>query len=207
MIIPPSWAGGAAFSDALDGDIMADPSARTLFSSRLGVPSEWASATQIHGNEVLEVNHPGVHGGADGLWTSVPGLPLAIFTADCFGVVIGAESAVGVAHAGWRGAVSNVVPEVVAAMVSEGHKPHRAAIGPGIGPCCFEVGREVATQFNSFTTRTTWGTESVDLVGYIRSQLSDLEIWAADRCTMHEPRWFSHRESAAPERMVTLGWI
>jgi YfiH family protein len=84
----------------------------------------------------------------DALVTSTPDTPLVILTADCAAVLLWdpARNAVGIAHAGWRGTVARVVAATVARMrASFGSNPRDllAAIGPSIGPCCYEVGAEV----------------------------------------------------------------
>jgi len=156
---------------------------------------------------VIKAQQHGVLGAADGLWTDRPGLPLAVFTADCLGVVLRAERAVGVAHAGWRGVVSGVVAALRTEMESQGHPPSHAAIGPGIGPCCYEVGSEVVEQIPLDVTETTWGTSSVDLASAVRRQLSDLDVWLAAACTMHDPGLFSHRQNRTILRMATICWL
>ena len=90
----------------------------------------------------------------DGLITATPGLLLAIQTADCIPVIVVDTRlhAVGVFHAGWRGTVKRIVEKGVGEMVrSFGSRPRdiKAAIGPGISGCCYEVGEEVRTQFES----------------------------------------------------------
>ncbi|HEU4365377.1 MAG TPA: peptidoglycan editing factor PgeF, partial [Candidatus Krumholzibacteria bacterium] len=80
--------------------------------------------------------------------TNVPDTPLVTLTADCAAVVLfdPAHEAIGIAHAGWRGAVSRVAAATVARMREAfGSLPGEliAAIGPSIGPCCYEVGPEV----------------------------------------------------------------
>ncbi len=198
---------GVAFTEAKDGDQRDDRGSRTLVSETLGLPDEWASVNQIHGNLVNRVDGPGVSGDGDALWSTVRRLPLAVFTADCFGVVVHAPDAVGVAHAGWRGSRAGVITRLRDEMAADGHPPTRAALGPGIGACCFEVGEEVAVEFDGFTTSTTWGTTSVDLAASIRAQLSGLEIWLADVCTLHQPGSFSYRRDQTPLRMATIGWL
>lgn len=206
MIIPPGW-GGTAFSEAEDGNLRSQP-ARDSFSAALGISNRWAEVNQVHGSDVVEARAPGTVGSADAIWTTTQSLPLAIFTADCFGIVLISDSAVGVAHAGWRGAQAGVVAQLAETMTERGHRPDRAAIGPGIGPCCFEVGSEVAEQFPDERSSTTWGTTSVDLAAVVRKQLpAGIESWAAERCSMHEPGWFSHRATATLDRMVALAWI
>ena len=206
MIRPPGMI-GVAFTGAGDGDQRGDSEARDRVARALGIGSDWASLRQVHGNTALQATDPGVRGEGDALWTMTRGLPLAVFTADCFGVVLIAPGAVGVAHAGWRGASAGVVPALRSAMSDAGHPPQRAAIGPGIGSCCFEVGDEVAAEFEGLTSRTTWGSGSVDLPSAIRAQVSDLEVWESGSCTRHEAGWYSHRRDATPSRLATLGWL
>ena len=205
--VPTRSGGGVAFSDASDGDVRGDGARRTDVARRLGISDRWATLTQVHGSNVLEVSRPGDQGEADAMFTSVSGLPLVIFTADCAGVVVHAPGAVGVAHAGWRGAASGVVEALVAGMRDAGFAPASAAIGPALGPCCLEVGPEVGARFEGFTAQTSWGSESIDLVQAITSQLGDLKVWAARRCTLHEPGWFSHRRDRTLARMATIAWL
>ena len=84
----------------------------------------------------------------DALITCQPNVGLVIFTADCTPVLLHdpVTGAVGAAHAGWRGTALGIAEKTVSAMVQAfGCKPEniRAAIGPNIGPCCFETDRDV----------------------------------------------------------------
>lgn len=90
----------------------------------------------------------------DGLITATAGLLLAIQTADCLPIILvdSKRRAVGVFHAGWRGTVKRIVEKGVGEMQRWfGTRPEdiKAAIGPGIGGCCYEVGEEVRTKFES----------------------------------------------------------
>jgi purine-nucleoside/S-methyl-5'-thioadenosine phosphorylase / adenosine deaminase len=90
----------------------------------------------------------------DGLITATPGLLLAIQTADCIPVILvdAKRRAVGVFHAGWRGTVQRIVEKGVGEMNRcFGTRPRdiKAAIGPGIHNCCYKVGEEVRTKFES----------------------------------------------------------
>ena len=90
----------------------------------------------------------------DGLVTQTTGILLAILTADCLPVIIvdAKRRAVGIFHAGWRGTVKRIVEKGVSEMYRWfGSSPHdlRAAIGPGVHSCCYEVGPEVRSQFES----------------------------------------------------------
>lgn len=206
MIRPPGW-DGVAFSDGSDGDLRGDDEARRVAADALGIAEEWARVRQVHGNDVMRVRAPGVAGEADALWTTTLALPVAVFTADCLGVVLVAADAVGVAHAGWRGAASGVVGGLRTDMTEAGHPPERAAVGPGIGPCCFEVGPEVADEFPGHVSETTWGTRSVDLPTAVAVQLDGLKTWWSGGCSKHEDRWLSHRADGTPERMAAVGWL
>lgn len=206
MIRPPVWE-GAAFSDGGDGDVRHDLSARKRISELLGIREDWAVVRQVHGGDIVEVDAPGDAGDADALWTSELGLPLAVFTADCFGVVLHAERAVGVAHCGWRGTVAHLAEDLRREMTRAGHEPVRAVIGPGIGPCCFEVGPDVSQPLQPFADKTTWGTTSVDLAAALRDQLDGIDSWAVDQCTHHLEGWFSHRRDGDMRRLAAIGWV
>jgi purine-nucleoside/S-methyl-5'-thioadenosine phosphorylase / adenosine deaminase len=156
---------------------------------------------QVHSARVLRAV-PAMRGKhADGLWTEEPSLPILAMSADCLPIVLartgGNAPAVAVLHAGWRGLL-----EGIAAAGSEalGGGMLTAAIGPGIGPCCYEVGEEVAAPF-----RERFGDDVV--------RGRRLDLWASaeralraagvehvdrfDRCTACEPEtFFSHRRDA-----------
>jgi YfiH family protein len=90
----------------------------------------------------------------DGLITRMPGVLLAIQTADCLPVILvdARLRAVGVFHAGWRGTVKRIVEKGVGEMhhwFGSSPKDIRAAIGPGIHACCYDIGPEVRQQFES----------------------------------------------------------
>lgn len=110
---------------------------------------------QIHSDAIHCVNSvPDAQLTGDGLITANPGLLLAIQTADCLPVILvdTKRRAVGVFHAGWRGTVSRIVEKGVGEMHRHfGTRPSdlKAAIGPGIQGCCYEVGEEVRIKFES----------------------------------------------------------
>jgi YfiH family protein len=133
---------------------------RAAFLRQLGAVRKgraWPLVTlrQIHSDLihcVSEVPETGLTG--DGLVTQTPGLLLAILTADCLPVILADVKcrAVGVFHAGWRGTVKRIVEKGVGEMRRWfGTRPGdiRAAIGPGVHACCYAVGPEVRTRFES----------------------------------------------------------
>ena len=110
---------------------------------------------QIHSDIIRVVESaPASQMDGDGLITNTPGLLLAIQTADCLPIILvdPERRAVGVFHAGWRGTVRRIVEKGVGEMRRcFGSRPRdlKAAIGPGIHGCCYEVGQEVRDQFES----------------------------------------------------------
>ncbi len=105
---------------------------------------------QVHGATVQHAPWTG-RPPADAAVAGEPGLLLGIETADCLPVLIvdPQRRAVAAAHAGWRGTVAGVTREAVAALVREGSRASDllAALGPGIGPCCYEIGDDVREAF------------------------------------------------------------
>jgi YfiH family protein len=179
-------------------------------STSLGIGAGWAISKQVHGGDVVEVTGPGTAGKADAMLTASRNLPLAVFTADCAGVVLESAGGVAVVHAGWRGAAVRVVANAARRLgerdAARG-KVIRAALGPVIGPCCFEVGEEVSALFPGWESTTTWGTASVDLGAAVRSQVSGASWWSLGACTRCEDGWFSYRGSGANSRQAAIGWI
>lgn len=112
-----------------------------------------ASLKQIHSALSLVADRPqGCVGEGDALLAGEPGITVSVRTADCFPVLLAdtTHRAVAVVHAGWRGTAAQVIAEALRRMHAEfGTRPADivAAIGPGIGPCCYEVGEEVARRF------------------------------------------------------------
>jgi len=113
---------------------------------------------QIHSNLVLLANSADAHRkrphNADGLMTDEPGLLIGIRTADCIPILVADRKrrAVAAFHAGWRGTVQRIVESGIGRMrLQFGSRPEDliAAIGPGIGPCCYAVGEEVLSSFES----------------------------------------------------------
>ncbi len=109
---------------------------------------------QVHSDVIRFVDAPTEPLAGDGLITGTPGLLLGIQTADCLPVVVvdPKHRAVGVFHAGWRGTVKRIVEKGVGEMVRHfGSRAGdlKAAIGPGVHGCCYEVGEEVREKFKS----------------------------------------------------------
>jgi YfiH family protein len=150
-------------------------------------------------------------GEADGLVAARPGLALLVTVADCLPVFLfePASGVVGALHAGWRGIAGGVLEAGIEAARAAGASPGaiRVAIGPGIGPCCFEIGPEVEARFPNHLATTRWGSTSVDLASSIRRELDGLDVWLVGLCTMHDPGLFSHRRNGTLLRHATIAWV
>lgn len=135
---------------------------RALFCQAVGVDyDQIVTAQQVHGDHIalVEGEHKGMGaksydtsiGETDALITNTPGLPLMLFFADCVPVLIAdpIHKAVGISHAGWKGTVAKIAQKTVLKMKEHfGSKPSDClvAIGPSIGPCCYEVDEIVINQ-------------------------------------------------------------
>lgn len=158
-----------------------------------------AQGRQVHGTRVVVDGEGGEE--ADGQLTTRPGVAAIVLTADCLPVALAAPGAAGVVHAGWRGLAGGVLEAGVAAL---GSGPVAAAIGPGIGPCCYEVGDDVRAVFAS-SGRT------LDLKAVARARLQAAgvqEIHDCGLCTACDPRrFFSHRrDRGITGRQAGLAW-
>ncbi|MGN8832608.1 peptidoglycan editing factor PgeF [Selenomonas montiformis] len=150
---------------------------------------------QVHGTHIERVGRAGAGRGAfdyqdaipatDALITNEPGLPLMLCFADCTPVLLAdpVHRAVGIAHAGWRGTVKKIAARTAARMREEfGTKMEDllAGIGPSIGPCCYEVGEEVAHQFEtSFPA-------GKDAIVQRKEGRSYVNLWEANRLQLIE---------------------
>jgi purine-nucleoside/S-methyl-5'-thioadenosine phosphorylase / adenosine deaminase len=151
---------------------------------------------QVHGATVRRAEGTGEPG--DGLWSDTVGEPLLVFTADCLPVAIvrtdGRAPAVAALHVGWRGLLAGIVAEGVASL---GGGPLAAAIGPGIGPCCYEVGGGVAEAFRNRFGPDVVADARLDLWTAAERALraADVtDVHRTDLCTACNPElFFSHR--------------
>jgi len=206
-MIRPDGFRGAAFGTTVEGDARVDAASRRVVSGSLGVTELWATVEQVHGAHVVEATVAGNLGEADAIFTLVPDLPLAVGVADCVPVIIEGPEAVAVVHAGWRGAVAGVVERTLEALNDAGTAPIRAAIGPAIGPCCYEVGADVADRLPGHVSSTTWGTTSVDLPGFVADRLVGLEVWRSGDCTFTAAHLFSYRRDQTKSRQTAVAWL
>lgn len=199
--------GSMGFVTARVGERIVEKNRRRFFHPLGVVSSRVVRAHLMHGNRVVVVRGK-LHGRprADGLVTNQPGTFLAVTIADCFPVFLydSEFSAVGIAHAGWRGVTSGVVVKTVRALSGAyAIRPQElhATIGPGIQQCHFEIKKEALSKFRQYSAfiRRQKGKIFVDLVGIIMRQLEESgvlkdHIRAVSSCTYHAPvHYFSYR--------------
>ena len=154
---------------------------------------------QVHGATVRRAGSQGEPG--DGLWTDTPGEPLLVFTADCLPIAVAransGKPAIAALHVGWRGLLAGIVRSAVASL---GGGRLAAAIGPGIGPCCYDVGGEVATPFGERFGEDVVTDGRLDLWTAAERALRTAGVeyvHRTDLCTSCNPDlFFSHRRDS-----------
>jgi YfiH family protein len=159
-------------------------------------PERLCFGRQVHGDVVRRAAGTGEPG--DGLWSDTPGQPVLVFTADCLSVAIaranGDAPAVAALHVGWRGLLSGIVEHAAAIL---GARRLAAVIGPGIGPCCYDVGEEVAAPFRERFGGDVVRGGRLDLWTSAQRALESAgvsDVQRTDLCTACNPGlFFSHR--------------
>jgi YfiH family protein len=165
-------------------------------------PANVVMGWQVHGTDLREWDAPdpqvayGQPGDkelprVDGHVTDTPGLALLVLVADCYPVALSDGKRAAMLHCGWRPLAGGIVEKAVATFDS----PPAAAVGPGIGGCCYEVGAEVAERFADVPGAVDG--RMLDLRRVIEARLRDAGVSVIehlDRCTSCEPElYFSHR--------------
>jgi polyphenol oxidase len=180
--------------------------------------------TQTHQAGVVVVRAPGEHRGAlaDAAVTNMVGPTLLVRTADCAPVLLtgkagGQTVCVGVAHVGWKGVISGILPATVGALRGLGATTVQASLFASIGPECYEFGEAelnaVAVVLGeSVRSVTERGTPALDMVAGVRASLAtcgvnelDISRWACTACD--SDRYFSFRARQDSQRMGLFAWL
>lgn len=174
------------------------------------MPGGIRTVKQIHSSIVLDAAELAEEG--DALISDQAGVSVGVKTADCVPILLVDPSipAVAAIHAGWRGSAENIVAAAVRQMAARWKtRPEnlRAAIGPSIGVCCYEVGVEVANRFERWVPVTK--NRHLDLPAVNERQLRDAgvaDIWKSGECTFcATDRFFSfRREREKAGRMLSF---
>ena len=184
----------------------------------------YAMCNQVHGDTVRTITTADIKGDlygklhyeADGMMTAIPGVTLVVFSADCIPVLLydPVRRVIAAVHAGWRGTAAGIVTRAVERMGEVyGSRPENilAAIGPGIGPCCFETHEDVPNAMMAAVASPALhyikikenGKFSVDLKGINAKRLelagvAPEHIAVCPECTAcMEEKYWSHRRQGA----------
>ena len=185
-----------------------------------------ARLNQVHGNVVHAATRDtaALRPPGDGIVTAEPGVMLGIFTADCVPILMvdSKRKVAGALHAGWRGVIADIAGAGVRAMAQLGAHASdiRAAMGPSIGRCCFEVDAELGDRFgneivgaSNHTRAGHPGKAFIDLRAVIRDQLERAGLAPANiasvgpctRCT--SDRFFSRRAAGGKTTGLQMSFV
>ncbi len=237
MLIEPDWpappgvrcgvttrAGGVstgAYASLNLGDHVGDDPDRVTENRRrleaaLSLPEAPRWLAQVHGSRVLRLPAEPV-GAGDGAVTAAAGVVCAVLTADCLPVLLARRdgSAVGVAHAGWRGLAAGVLANAVG-MLGGPPEAMLAWLGPAITAPAYEVGPDVHDalmgadpRLGAALTANAAGRWQADLMLAARLALGAAgvtAVYGGSLCAHSDPRFFSHRRQAPCGRMAALIW-
>jgi YfiH family protein len=176
-------------------------------------PDALALNYQHHSANVLRARAGSRDERGDGIWTDERGLPMLALAADCLPIALaranGSEPALALLHVGWRGLLEGIVPAGVSAL---GGHAVAAAVGPAIGPCCYEVGEDVADRFRRAFGFGLYRDGRLDLWTAAERALRAagcIRVDRVDLCTACSPeRFFSHRrDEGLTGRQGVIGHI
>jgi YfiH family protein len=211
---------------AMDGTGVRDQESWNVLAGALGVPSEaLVRMRQVHGAAVFETAAGDLPPSRDADWPEAdiaischPSLALCVRTADCVPVLIADQrtGAVAAVHAGWKGTAAGAVMAAVQALqwrCGTEQADILAAIGPSIGPCCYEVGPELAPYFSAHPDAARWFSRDerprLDLWRATRDQLERAgvptrQIYVSALCTADHPNLFHsyRRDGKSAGRLV-----
>jgi polyphenol oxidase len=172
---------------------------------------------QVHGPNVVEAGPKGILAPAsfeqcDGLWSDRPGQAMLLVTADCAPVALcrsEGDPGLAILHVGWKGLLAGIVENGASAL---GGGELAAAVGPAIGPCCYEVGEEVAEPYRERFGGDVMRGRNLDLPLAVGRALEEAGIGSVEHagiCTACHPElFFSHRrDNGVTGRQGVIGYV
>ncbi len=186
-----------------------------------GIEPAWSR--QVHSATVLDAC-PGLNGPGDALVTDRRELALAVVTADCVPVLLAGDRWIAAVHAGWRGLAQSILPAAIERLRSRSPAGGqmkvsgaiRAWVGPAIGPCCYEVGHDVAEKVRAASADEVVRNGKrdrphLDLVAAARIQLEasgEVTVRTVGSCTRcnDDRLWSYRREGPGAGRNVAAIW-
>lgn len=189
-----------------------DENRRRLCEAAGAEVAQLAMNRQMHAATVnrAEAGERGREG--DGLWTDKPGVPMLKLTADCLPIALarqnGGKPALALLHAGRLGLLQGIVGAGIAALGGK----LAAVIGPGIGPCCYEVGDDIADAYRAHFGAGALRGRNLDLWTVAECVLRAAGVESVERldlCTACDPtRFFSHRrDGPITGRQGVIGYV
>jgi YfiH family protein len=178
-------------------------------------PEKVAMGWQVHGTDIKEWDGPdadqafldprGGHLKVDGHITRQRGLAPLVLVADCLPVALAGNGALAMLHCGWRGLAGGLIARAAERMHAEG-----AAVGPGIGSCCYEVGDEVLEAFAAYDGVADGRMLNLRAVAEAQLRAAGIErIEHVDLCTScNSELFFSHRrDNGVTGRQGAIAWL
>jgi YfiH family protein len=178
-------------------------------------PTNVAIGWQVHGTDIREWDGPdpdtafldprGGHLKVDGHITRKPGIAPVVLVADCLPIAIAGNGALALLHCGWRGLAGGLIAQAAARMNALG-----AAIGPGIGQCCYEVGQEVLDAFADYDDVADGHMLNLRAIAEQQLRAAGIErVEHVDYCTSCNPDlFFSHRrDNGVTGRQGGIAWL
>jgi len=182
---------------------------RRAMEDGLGVALAWGH--QVHGTAVAVAGEGPEQ--ADGQVTAARGVAATVMVADCLPVAVAGDGAVAMLHAGWRGLAAGIIGAGVGRLRELGVEGAlSAAIGPGAGPCCYEVGEEVHAAFAGHGP-SVWRGRNLDLKALAARELERAGVGVVHDvglCTIcsDSSLFFSHRrDRGVTGRQAGLAWL
>jgi YfiH family protein len=211
------WTGRAEGDMGHHGRYVEEVDAAVEARRRAVVDRPWSWIRQVHGADVTVVAGPGENAGrvADASVSAVPGVALAVLTADCAPIALASpEGVFGAVHAGWKGLRAGVVEEAVAAMSRLGAGEVHAALGPCLHvECCAfspaDLDSVAARLGPAVRGRTSGGAPALDIPAAVASALGRAGarlVAASPACTACSSGYFSHRQRGELERQALIVW-
>ena len=191
---------------------------RERFFGEMGISINRVAITkQVHGSNILSVENPGNFDSCDALISNSEDLFLAITVADCLPILLFDKSTntFAAVHAGWKGSKSRILEKTIKGMIDKyevASKNIHAFVGPSAGVCCYEVGQDVASQFDEqYLVRSEDDKQHLNLKQFnkelmIMNGISERNIEVAEYCTICNPTLFHsyRREGNNSGRMMAV---
>jgi YfiH family protein len=184
-------------------------------------PADVAMGWQVHGAEIKEwdgrdpdtafLDPQGGHLKVDGHLTRTPGIATLVLVADCLPVAIAGDGAVAMLHCGWRGLADGLIAKAATRMSADADgSASAAAVGPGIGHCCYEVGDEVLEAFAGYEGVADGRMLNLRAIAEQQLRAAGIErVEHVDYCTSCHPElFFSHRrDKGVTGRQGGMAWL